>query len=175
MSKSFRLSRQLKGASKSRKSSTYKPPLPPFPDWDHVSPFFSTTSSSSPLPETATWWNVEFAVFRWRFTLCARCTWDYLRHSRFLPPRRNPPPVPTEGFAHRCSSLPRTDWLEAGCPVWSTLLDHGGTQPSPLPGSGRDLSVGRWDACGREQLPDGWRHGRLLGLDALALEQMDKH
>lgn len=51
VSKSFRLSRQLKGASKSRKSSMYKPPLPPAPDWDHVSPFFFSTSSSSPLPE----------------------------------------------------------------------------------------------------------------------------
>lgn len=49
VSKSFRLSRQLNGASKSMKSSTYRPP--PSPE-DHT--FFFSSSSSSPLPETTT-------------------------------------------------------------------------------------------------------------------------
>lgn len=46
VSKSFRLSRQLKGASKSRSSSTYKPTPPPE---DHASALVSSSSSSSSL------------------------------------------------------------------------------------------------------------------------------
>ena len=64
VSKSFRLSRQLNGASKSMNSSTYR--LPPPLD-DHGS--FFCSSSSSPLPERATrTWQTYLHTWCWMFS-----------------------------------------------------------------------------------------------------------